>query len=179
MDKKPTAKKKTAPNKGAPKKKVTKTPKKNGRPELFNQELADKVLEAIATSQKSLRTICSEEGMPSVTTVLKWLREDKNGFATQYARAKEEQADLLVEDMLDIADDGTNDFMTITKGDISYNVEDKEVTNRSKLRVETRKWIASKLKPKKYGEKIDLTTGGEKIKTEPTIIKWGDKTITV
>lgn len=161
-------KKEAVPKKAAPKKKpVKKTPpKKNGRPELYTQKIADMVCEAIATSQKSLRTICSAENMPSVTTVLKWLREDKNGFATQYARAKEEQADLLVEDMLDIADDGTNDYMTIVKGDVEYNVEDKEVTNRSKLRVETRKWIASKLKPKKYGEKLDVTNTNKVIFVE-------------
>lgn len=59
---------------------------------------------------------------------------------------KEEQSELMVEDMLEIADDGSNDYMTI-EGDKSYNVEDKEVTNRSRLRIDTRKWIASKLKP--------------------------------
>jgi hypothetical protein len=63
--------------------------------------------------------------------------------------------------MIDIADDGSNDFMTITKGDISYEVENKEWTSRSKLRVETRKWAASKLKPKKYGEKLDLGFRGK------------------
>jgi hypothetical protein len=101
------------------------------------------------------------EGMPSVQTVLKWLREDKGGFVAQYARAKEEQADFMSEEMIDIADDGTNDFMTIEKGDMSYEIENKEVTNRSKLRVETRKWIISKLKPKKYGDKIDMELTGK------------------
>lgn len=162
MDKKKPATKKAtpAPKKAAPKKKATKKepPKKAGRPEVYTQELADKLCEAIATSQKSLRTICSQKDMPSVATVLKWLREDTNGFAAQYARAKEEQADLLVEDMIDIADDGKNDLMEIKLGrGKTMKVEDREVTNRSKLRVETRKWIASKLKPKKYGDKLDVT----------------------
>lgn len=97
------------------------------------------------------------EGMPSVRTVLRWLREDKDGFCAQYARAKEEQADMMIEEMIDISDDGTNDLMTIEKGDMSYEIENKEVTNRSKLRVDTRKWIASKLKPKKYGDKLEHT----------------------
>lgn len=160
---KPTAKPAPPPptKKAAPKKKPVKKkapPKKVGRPELYTQELADKLCEAIATSQKSLRTICSQEDMPSVATVLKWLREDNNGFAAQYTRAKEEQADLLVEDMIDIADDGKNDLMEINLGrGKTMKVEDREVTNRSKLRVETRKWIASKLKPKKYGDKLDVT----------------------
>lgn len=146
------AAKKTAPKK-AVKPVVAKT---GGRPPVYSQEMADRLCEMIATSSKSLRTICKEEGMPSVGTVLKWLKENTNGFLSQYARAKEEQADLLVEEMIDISDDGSNDFMTIVKNDISYEVENKEWTSRSKLRVETRKWIASKLKPKKYGEKLDL-----------------------
>ena len=153
--------------------------KNPGRPAIFTQELADSFCEQIATTSKSLRTICAMDGMPSVITVLKWIRENTNGFSAQYARAKEEQADMLIEDMLEIADDGTNDLMTITKGGISYQVENKEVTNRSRLRVETRKWIASKLKPKKYGDKLDVTSDGDKVKANPTIIKWGDKEISI
>lgn len=136
---------------------IKKDTKPTGRPPAYNQEIADKICEQIATSSKSLRNICKGEGMPSVVTVLKWMREDTNGFLAQYARAKEEQADFMIEEILDIADDGSNDLMTIEKGDMSYEVENKEVTNRSKLRVEARKWIASKLKPKKYGDKLDIT----------------------
>ena len=150
-----------------------------GAPEIYSQELADKVCHEISTTTKSLKTICKMDGMPSVETVLRWLRQDKNGFCGQYARAKEEQSDMLVEEMIEIADDGTNDYMTIVKGDVEYNVENKEVTNRSKLRVDTRKWIASKLKPKKYGEKLDVTSDGKELKKEPTIIKWGDIEIKV
>ena len=134
---------------------------KHGRPEIYSKEIADQICEEIATSTKSLRTICAQEGMPSVRTVLRWLREDKDGFCAQYARAKEEQADFMVEEMIDIADDGSNDLMTITKGDASYEMENKEVTNRSKLRVHTRKWIASKLKAKKYGDKVDIEHTGK------------------
>lgn len=152
-------------------------PKKMGRPDGWSQEKADKICEMISTSHKSLRTICLELKI-SVTMVLKWLRT-RPEFTTQYTRAKEEQADYLAEEMIEISDDGTNDYMTITKGDATYNVENKEVTNRSRLRVETRKWIASKLKPKKYGEKLDVTSDGKELKKEPTIIKWGDIEIKV
>lgn len=130
---------------------------KGGAPEIWSQELADKVCEAIATSQKSLRTICQEDGMPSVATVLKWLREDKEGFTTQYARAKEEQADLMAEDMLDISDHTDEDHTPFTGGN---------VVQRDRLRIETRKWLASKLKPKKYGDKLDVTTHNKTIIVE-------------
>lgn len=143
-----------------------------GRPEIYSDEAADKILEQIATTSKSLKTICEDETLPSVRTIFRWLR-DNDEFRQQYTRAKEEQADFLIEEMVDICDDGTNDFMTIVKGDQEYTVENKEWTSRSKLRVETRKWIASKLKPKKYSDKTSHEiTGkdGAPLNTPPTFI---------
>ncbi len=135
---------------------------KGGRPKAFTQEIADSICLSISTSSKSLRTICKEEGIPCVATVLNWLSEgDKPDgeewaklFLAQYARARDQQADFLAEEILEIADDGSNDLMTIVKGNTEYETENKEVTNRSKLRVDARKWIASKLKPKKYGDRV-------------------------
>jgi hypothetical protein len=95
-----------------------------------------------------------------MTTVFAWLGRHEE-FAKQYARAKEESADALVEDMLAIADDGLNDTYVDENG-IERTMTD--VIQRSKLRVDTRKWIASKLKPKKYGEKVQAEiTGGIKV----------------
>ena len=124
-----------------------------GRPDIFNQEIADKICEIIATTTKSLRTICNDEDMPSVTTLLKWVRERKD-FAEQYARAKEEQADMLIEEIIDIADDNSEDLLGEDKN--GNKIENKEFVNRSRIRIDTRKWLASKLKPKKYGEKIEI-----------------------
>jgi len=133
-----------------------------GRPNILTDDMANAICEQIATTSKSLKTICKPDDMPSVRTVLYWLSEgDKEDskpefkeFLRQYARAKDQQADFLAEEILEIADDGSNDLMTITKGDVLYEQENKEVTNRSKLRVDARKWISSKLKPKKYGDRI-------------------------
>lgn len=150
-----------------------------GRPTKYSQEIANKICDEIAMTSKSLKTICKEEGMPSAKTVLNWLsegdredgRKEFKEFLRQYTRSKSEQADFLVEEMLEIADDGSNDLMTIQKGDKTYEAENKEVTNRSRLRVDTRKWIASKLKPKKYGERqmTDITTNGESLNKESKI----------
>ena len=107
-----------------------------------------------------MRTVCKAEDMPCMTSVFKWLRE-RPEFAHQYAKAKEESADALVEEMLDIADDGTNDWMEqhSQEGEaVGYKING-EAVQRSRLRVETRKWIAAKLKPKKYSEKVDLNHG--------------------
>ena len=131
----------------------------------FSQELFDQICSNLSEGL-SLRTVCSLPGMPDKSNVFRWLRE-KPGLRDQYARAKDEAADAIAEDMLDIADDASNDFMTIHKGDIEYEVEHREVTSRSKLRVETRQWYLSKLKPKKYGNNLDITSGGDKIKQPP------------
>lgn len=142
--------------------------KKIGRPTTFSQEIADKICLLISTSNSSLRKICELEGMPCVQTILNW-KNTLPDFLAQYARAKEEQADFLADEMLEICDDGSNDTIATEKGDF----ENKEWTSRSKLRVDTRKWIASKLKPKKYSEKIDVTTNGENINA-PIIIDWSE-----
>jgi CRISPR/Cas system-associated endonuclease Cas3-HD len=122
------------------------------RPTNYTEEQADLICEKIATSNFSMKSICEQLDIP-VGTVLAWLHREPT-FQEKYARAKEMQADLLAEEILDIADDGSNDFMTIVKGDQEYEVENKEFVNRSRLRVDSRKWIASKLKPKKYGDRI-------------------------
>lgn len=140
-----------------------------GRPALFSQELADKVCEKIAEGY-SMRTVCAPDDMPAISTLFKWIREIPS-FTQQYARATEERTEAMSEDILDIADDGSNDLMTIQKGNKSYEIENKEVTNRSRLRVDTRKWLMSKMKPKKYGDKVDLTSGGEVIKGNTIILK--------
>lgn len=118
---------------------------------------------------KALRTILRDKDMPSSKTFYEWLDSDKEKVKL-YARATEIRAENIFEDMIEIADDGTNDFMTITKGDLQYNVEDKEVTSRSRLRLDTRKWILSKLQPKKYGDKLDVTSDGDKLQTPKKLI---------
>lgn len=81
-----------------------------------------------------------------------------DAFREQYARAREAQADTLADEILDIADDATNDFMMTEQG-LKY---DGDSVQRSRLRVDSRKWLAGKLRPKKYGDKIETEhTGGQ------------------
>lgn len=132
------------------------------RPSKYTKAIADKICLEIATTERGLHAICKPVKMPSVATVFNWLKDaNKKEFLNNYTRAREAQADFLVDQMIEIADDGTNDYMTITKGDISYNVEDREVTSRSKIRVDVRKWKASKLAPKKYGDKVQVLGDSE------------------
>ncbi|MEI6207471.1 MAG: hypothetical protein WCP20_11860 [Desulfuromonadales bacterium] len=121
----------------------------HGRPPLeFNQIYADRLCAEISTCPESLASIVRRlqseyRDFPSVMTLYKWLRENES-FANQYADAKCNQSDILVDSLLDIADDDSGD------ADGSVSVQ------RAKLRTDVRKWIASKLKPKAYGDRLDV-----------------------
>jgi hypothetical protein len=121
-----------------------------GRPIEFDQETADRICEQL-TEGLSLRKICLAEDMPCCSTVYKWLTKVPE-FAEQYAHARESQADTLADEIIDIADDGSNDWMG-DKDDEDGTQYNGDAVARSRLRVEARKWVAAKLKPKKYGDK--------------------------
>ena len=126
---------------------------KGGRPTLYTQELADLICQRVATSTMGLARLCAlHDDLPDKTTVNLW-RYKYSEFSTQYAQAKFKQADLLAEEMLDIADDGTNDWMESFGEDGSINWKlNGEHVQRSRLRIDTRKFLASKLLPKQYGQ---------------------------
>lgn len=137
---------------------------KVGRPTTYSTDVTDAICEQLALG-RSMRTVCEAENMPAMSTVFKWLREHKE-FSEQYARAKEESADAMSEEILDISDDGTNDWIERERPDGStFTALNSEAVQRSRLRVDTRKWIMAKMKPKKYGEKLDLTTNGKDLPT--------------
>lgn len=131
------------------------------RPSEFTQDVADAICEKLADGN-SLRSICAADDMPARSTVFKWLADPaRSAFVDQYARAREAQAEALFEDILDIADDGSNDYTVKKRPDGSeYDAFDAEHVQRSKLRVDARKWMVSKLAPKKYGDKLELEHSG-------------------
>lgn len=135
--------------------KKTITLRKVGRPSDYTQEAAIRICAKLSIG-KSLRTVCSSKKMPSVATVFKWMR-DYPEFLNQYARAKEESSDAMAEEILDIADDSLS---VIEEG---QEKKASAYAQAQRLRVDTRKWIMSKMKPKKYGDTIDITSGGEKL----------------
>lgn len=115
----------------------------------YTDDIANEICSRLVDG-KSLKKICEMEDMPSKSTVFKWLSENEV-FSDKYARAREAQADTLADEIIDIADDGENDTYEDDEGNVRTN---QDVIARSRLRVDARKWIASKLKPKKYGDKI-------------------------
>lgn len=88
--------------------------------------------------------------MPEPATIYRWLSADKE-FCNRYTRAREDQADTLADQIIEIADDCSRDTISDDDGERANT----EWINRSRLRVDARKWIAAKLKPKKYGDAID------------------------
>lgn len=134
-----------------------------GRPSSFTQEIADDICERLINGE-SLRTICGADDMPSAATVCRWLAvKERAAFREQYAHAREMQADVLADETLDIADDGSNDWMERRNADgenIGWQFNG-EAAARSRIRIDQRKWYASKLAPKKYGDKVALVGGGE------------------
>jgi len=134
-----------------------------GRPSKYSQELTDRICERLANGE-SMRSICRDESMPVMSTIFKWMREHEE-FSNQYATATDMRAEAMVEDCLDIADniDGQPvmiDGVPLVIDGKPVCVIDNVSVQHAKLRVDTRKWHASKLKPKKYGDKVSQEVSG-------------------
>lgn len=117
--------------------------KENGRPSIYTKELADTICLRISRGE-SVRSIGEDPEMPAATTIHQWVLDDKEGFSKQYARAKSIGAEQAVDEM---------ELIARTEDDVQ----------RAKLIIDTRKWALSKQIPKKYGDKLDMTTDGEPI----------------
>ena len=118
----------------------------------YGPEIVERICAEIAVG-KSMREICRAADMPDMRTAFRWLAAHSE-FQQVYARAREAQADYLAEEILEIADDGKNDWVERQDGSAAVN---NEAVQRSRLRVDARKWLMSKLMPKKYGEKQEIT----------------------
>lgn len=114
--------------------------KKVGRPGLYCQQMADKIC-SLMSEGRSLRSIAGKNGIPSPQAIRRWLSE-KPEFVAQYKMALDERANHYAEEIVDLADNSTDPAKT-------------------RLQIDARKWIACKLLPKKYGDKLDMTTRAE------------------
>jgi len=136
---------------GKPAKKAVKAPAKRkvGRPSKYTPALADKICDLIAQGQ-SLVKICKAENMPSRIAVLRWVSQDEE-FRDKYTHARELQAEFYAEQIIEISDDSARDMRLDGNGE---EVVDHDHIARSRLRVDARKWYASKVAPKKWGDKL-------------------------
>ena len=113
----------------------------------YDPEFALVICERIATTPQSVARICEAPDMPGVATIFRWVR-DIPDFRDLYVQAREAQAELLLDQALEIVDDSSQDLIYTDDGRIIFN---RAALQRCKMRVEHRKWIASKLLPRKYG----------------------------
>jgi hypothetical protein len=142
------------------------------RPSKYTEELAREICSRIAAGE-SLRRICEDDHMPAPTTVHSWVL-DGGEFSNQYTKARQIQAETFVDELMDIADDGSNDWMERTgkDGENLGWVVNGEAVQRSRLRLDTRKWYASKIIPKIYGEKqtIDNQSSDGSMSPKPSVV---------
>lgn len=131
------------------------------KPNEYTPELAAEICRRMSEGE-SVNSICRDPTMPRKPLVYAWLREIPE-FMNHYARALEARAEHWAEEIVDIADDSTNDFMErqLPNGKKVIAV-DQENINRSRARIDARKWLLSKLMPKKYGDKLDVSVSPRK-----------------
>ena len=126
-------------------------PLPQGRPSIHTDEIAKEICDAIATSNKALQTLClMNPHWPSYNAIYEWIRDNRQGFGDLYAKAKESQADYLVDDILRIIDKPE----TFT----DENGIERSDTQMIRIKVDALKWQAMKLKPKKYGDRQSIET---------------------
>lgn len=98
--------------------------------------------------------------MPPASTVRWWYIDDVNGFAAQYARARDAGLDEMADELLDLADKCREGVKRTVKGDGTVEEVTGDMVDRARLQVDARKWYLSKLAPKRYGDKLDLNHSG-------------------
>lgn len=121
------------------------------------------VLAELSGGRAVSRILREDEGMPAQSQFWRWHAESEE-LQVKVARARENGVEAVMDETLEIADDGTNDWVERSRDDGStYEALNGEHVQRSKLRIDTRHKYAQMIAPRKYGPKIDVTSGGEKI----------------
>lgn len=133
-----------------------------GRPTIFNDALALKICERISAGE-SLRAICQDDDFPNKSTVIAWILDGKHKeFSDQYAKAREIQAELLADEIIQISD--TPQTGIINKlgpaGDV-IETRQEDMLGHRRLQVDSRKWYLSKVLPKKFGDKSEVAHTGQ------------------
>ncbi len=123
------------------------TRNKGGRPRVLTDADWQRVIDGLE-SGLSLRATCKRRGTPSVKSVLQRVTREREGFGERYAQAREIGLLQMEEEMLQMAD-GTEAQETDPK------LANAQV-QRDRLRIETRKWVMSKMRPDRYGDRVAL-----------------------
>jgi hypothetical protein len=127
-----------------------------GRPAKYSDAVTDEICQRLANGE-SLNAMCKSDNLPSITTVINWLADERYAaFLAKYVRAREAQADTLFDQILEIADTPFPGITETVKPDGTVETKKEDMLGHRRLQVDARKWAASKLAPKKYGDKLDI-----------------------
>jgi hypothetical protein len=144
------------------------------KPVSLTQAIAEEIVRRYASGE-TIKSICEDPDMPSRGAIYLWLADDRDTRSTvliawqdAMAKARTAHAFAMADDVIDIADDGTNDYVTKERPDGStYEAVNSEHIQRSKLRVDTRLKLVEKLAPEQFGNALQLTgANGGPIKIE-------------
>ena len=132
---------------------MTKPKKPNGRPTIFTEILAAKICQRIADGE-SIRAVCSDPNMPSTTAIFRWIASGKyDGFRQLYEASMQIRLETLGDGLIELAD------APIERN--AAGMVDSGAVQMRRLQIETRRWILSKLLPRKYGDRMGLDHQGE------------------
>lgn len=139
-----------------------------GRPSSYTTEMGELICQRLVCGKddrpESLRSICRDDDMPDLKTVMRWIIKEES-FRQQYACAREAQQEMNHEEIIEIADNATDDIIFLTQddgdGESGKPVIKHSAIARAKLQIDTRKWVMSKMAAKKYGDKVALNHGGQ------------------
>jgi len=138
-----------------------------GRPTLYTDALADELLSRLSAGE-SLRQICRDPHMPDERRVREWAIDNREGFSPRYAHARQIGWESIAEETLEIADDGSNDwYERELKSGRKVKKFDYDHVERSKLRVDTRKWLLAKMLPALFGDKLPPAPSARPPELEP------------
>lgn len=123
-----------------------------GRPTLYTKELSDAVLMSIAVDELSLRHACAEHGV-APGTFCGWVVDDTDNLAERYMRARRIRAHGRLDEIVEIADDGSADWEETEKGGVRLN---KEAIARAALRIDVRKFELTRILRNEFGDKVQV-----------------------
>jgi hypothetical protein len=135
------------------------------RPDIpYSYDLSEEICERLSNGETGA-SVCRDPKMPTWAVLQRWRRKHTD-FDHRYRIAREACCEYYADDIVDIADDGRNDYVVRTDG---RKVFDREAFERSRLRVDTRKWTVSKILRHVYGDKSEVdvrTPDGVNVKVE-------------
>ncbi len=131
--------------------------------------IVDDICELISNGMSAVKACREKSIQPSV--YFDWLSKMEQ-YARAHAKAMECRSEILFDEIIDIAEESNADVYMDDNGNVKTN---GEVVQRSKLKIDARKWMLGKMMPKKYGDKLDVTTGGESMKAPVIVVKTEDE----